>query len=231
MSYSNGPKIVTNGLVLALDAANKKSYPGSGTTWTDLSGNGNNGTLVNGPTFDGGNVGSIVFDGVDDYVNLGNVQSINNVDAKTFSFWHYLQTTTVGSTNLIFGYQSQTNPTGTRSYFDDNNISGQLRVVENGVSFGTIPGFFVYDQWNNVTIVSGNLNITAYRNGVFIGARNGMLNPSVISNINFQIGYGYHSGGDRRSSGKFSTLQIYNRALSPQEVQRNYEALRGRYGI
>jgi hypothetical protein len=66
-----GPNIVTDGLVLYLDAANQKSYPGTGTTWNDLSGNGNNGTLVNGPTFNSDNNGSIVFDGVDDYVNFG----------------------------------------------------------------------------------------------------------------------------------------------------------------
>jgi hypothetical protein len=60
-------KIVTNGLVLALDAADKNSYPGSGTTWRDMSGNNSNSTLTNSPTFNSANGGSIVFDGVDDY--------------------------------------------------------------------------------------------------------------------------------------------------------------------
>ena len=77
MALSHSPLIVTDGLVLCLDAANKKSYSGSGTTWTDRSGNGNNGTLVNGPTFDSGNGGSIDFDGVDDNVNLGNDSSFD----------------------------------------------------------------------------------------------------------------------------------------------------------
>ena len=67
MALSHSPSIVTNGLVLCLDAANSKSYPGSGTTWTDLSGRGNNGTLVNGVGYNSGNLGSLVFDGVDDY--------------------------------------------------------------------------------------------------------------------------------------------------------------------
>ena len=67
MAFSYSPKIVTDGLVFAVDAANKKSYPGSGTTWTDLAGS-NDGTLTNGPTFDSGNGGSIVFDGSDDYI-------------------------------------------------------------------------------------------------------------------------------------------------------------------
>jgi hypothetical protein len=78
MAASLGPKIITNSLSLALDAADKNSYPGSGTTWTDLSGNQNHGTLANGPTFNGSNGGSIVFDGVDDYINLNGGAAINN---------------------------------------------------------------------------------------------------------------------------------------------------------
>jgi hypothetical protein len=77
----SAPKIISSGLVLHLDAAQKRSYPGTGTTWTDLSGNGNNGTLVNGPTFNSANGGSIVFDGVDDHINMGNI--LNSVFAGT----------------------------------------------------------------------------------------------------------------------------------------------------
>jgi hypothetical protein len=69
MNY--GPKTVTNGLVLCLDAADKNSYSGTGTTWTDLTGNGNNGTLTNGPTFNSANGGSISFDGTNDYIDCG----------------------------------------------------------------------------------------------------------------------------------------------------------------
>ena len=68
MGLAHSPSLVMNGLVLALDAANPKSYPGSGTTWTDLSGRGNTGTLTNGPTYSSANGGSLVFDGTNDYV-------------------------------------------------------------------------------------------------------------------------------------------------------------------
>ena len=70
MATNGGPNIIEDGLVFAVDAANKKSYPGSGTTWADLAGS-NNGTLINGPTFDSGNGGSIVFDGTNDYSEMG----------------------------------------------------------------------------------------------------------------------------------------------------------------
>ena len=74
MGLIHSPRIVTDGLVLYLDAANNRSYPGTGTTWSDLVGS-NNGTLNNGPTFSGANGGSIVFDGSDDYINMGDILS------------------------------------------------------------------------------------------------------------------------------------------------------------
>jgi hypothetical protein len=84
MSSSSGPDIITNGLVLSLDAANRFSYPGSGTTWTDRSGNGNNGTLVSSPTFSGGNGGSLGFNGS----NIGNC--CNGKLKKAYSFiWKF----------------------------------------------------------------------------------------------------------------------------------------------
>ena len=94
MAVGYNPKIVTDNLILALDAANIKSYPGSGTTWTDLSGKGNNGTLVNGPTFNSGNSGSIEFDGTNDSISLGpQINSDITETDITVSFWTYLDTT------------------------------------------------------------------------------------------------------------------------------------------
>ena len=80
MSSKCGPDINENGLVLFLDAANRLSYPGSGTAWSDLSGNSNTGTLTNGPTFSAGNQGSIVFDGVDDYISGGSIIPVGTGD-------------------------------------------------------------------------------------------------------------------------------------------------------
>ena len=95
MATKYSPKIITNGLVLSLDAANNKSYPRSGTTWTDLSGNNNTGTLTNGPTFNAGNQGSIVFDGVDDYISGGG--SIIPVGTGDYYIESWINRTTVPS--------------------------------------------------------------------------------------------------------------------------------------
>ena len=78
MAVLNGPGIITSGLISALDAADRNSYPGSGTTWTDISGNNNNGTLTNGPTFSSTNGGAIVLDGADDYINTGTINLQRN---------------------------------------------------------------------------------------------------------------------------------------------------------
>ena len=88
MAFSRGPNILRDGLVLTYDAASKRSYPGSGTTWFDLISS-NNGTLTGGPTFDSGNGGSIVFDGTDDYVNGPATNSVigNNRATLTLSAW------------------------------------------------------------------------------------------------------------------------------------------------
>ena len=86
MGLGHSPRIVTDGLVLCLDAANKRSYPGTGTTWTDLKGE-NNGTLTNGPTFDSSNKGSIVFDGTNDYINCGNGSEFSITEQITLICW------------------------------------------------------------------------------------------------------------------------------------------------
>jgi len=107
MSTIGGPNIVDSGLVLELDAGNTKSYPGTGTTWFDKSGNAYNGTLTNGPTFNTGSLGSLVFDGVDDYVN-------NIGTTSTFSF---IQNT------AVFTINAWVKPSllGTAMYFMGNN--------------------------------------------------------------------------------------------------------------
>jgi hypothetical protein len=100
MAVNYSPKIITDGLVLYLDAANTRSYPGSGTVWSDLSRGGNNGTLRNGPTFNSGNGGSIVFDGVNDYASFPNNTNLDN-QKITMENWVY-PTITLSQQGFIF---------------------------------------------------------------------------------------------------------------------------------
>ena len=89
MAFNYSPKIVTNGLVLALDAANKKSYPGSGTTWSDLSGNGYTATLLNGTAFSSINFGTFVFDGTNDNASIPYNTNLDPTSGITFEAWIY----------------------------------------------------------------------------------------------------------------------------------------------
>ena len=107
MSGNVAPKISTNGLILYLDAGNTKSYPGTGTTWVDISQSGNNGTLINSPTFNSSNGGGIVFDGVDDYVTQSNITS----NSLTFDFWFRVTDKTSGY-HYVMSY--------------GNNVAGQM---------------------------------------------------------------------------------------------------------
>lgn len=105
MSYHNGPKIVSEGLVLYLDAANSKSYSGTGTTWTDLSGNSNNATLVNGPTYSSLNGGGIVLDATDDFISITPSASLK-VDGDNFTILSVHKIGTAFDTYGQFFYQS-----------------------------------------------------------------------------------------------------------------------------
>ena len=88
MGLSHSPRIVTDGLVFCVDAGDKMSYPGAGTTWTDLSKNRNNGTLINGPTFDSANGGSISLDGSNDYISVGSFNEDSSQDLSVM-VWVY----------------------------------------------------------------------------------------------------------------------------------------------
>ena len=110
MACSGGPDAINTNLVLALDAANKVSYSGTGTNWYDLSGTANSGSLKNSPTFSGGNGGSIVFDGTDDYVVSGNV-NVSNTNVISVDMWvkviNYREV--LGSANILLELSSNFN--------------------------------------------------------------------------------------------------------------------------
>jgi hypothetical protein len=224
MAFGRGPSIVKDGLVLYLDAANVKSYTGSGTTWGDLSGNDNNGTLVNGPTLVEGNLGSIEFDGVDDYGNFGDNQMLNS--------------TLNGNTNWSISYW--VNPLVNGRILDRGNIgqdpTGALELNVQSVSRNNTGGGssslsvnIIGTGWNYITVTrTSSLLFSWYLNGVF--SNSSQLTASYDGSGIWKIG--------RRAAntssiyqGKISKVQIYNRALTVEEILQNYNATKGRYGL
>ena len=220
MGFNRGPKVVTDGLVLALDAANTKSYPGSGTTWNDLSGNGNNGTLINGPTFNSGNNGSIQFDGVNDYVNIPNFSSLANSPACTISIWSYVKQNKGYHFwgNLIFLLEILSNQTY------------RLRFNLNGNWRGTYTTSFplnIYHKlditWNGTTTkiyIDAQETVSSTSDSAFSSFSNTTNQPLEISRR-----------GSSYSNVDIPQVLIYNKALTAEEVFQNFNATKNRYEL
>lgn len=230
----SGQKIITDGLVLNLDAAQLRSYPTTGTTWSDLSGNNNNGTLVNGPTFNSGNGGSIVFDGVNDYVDLGNTFSFERTDSFTLSAW--INVSNLNTYRSIINRMSS-NGRGWYLAVDSIGASFILRnTAGNRIYVTTGQGTIIPNTWQQVTLTyNGNSNasgVNFYINSVLANkiVQENTLNATTIANTNTIIGF-RPTFNDAIWVGLMSINSIYNRVLTPTEIQQNYNATKSRYGL
>jgi len=223
MATNYNPRIVTDGLVLALDAGNTKSYPGSGTTWTDLSGRGNNGTLVNGPTYSSADGGSIVFDGTDDYVGTSGMFNCNS----NFTFNSWVNADVNNTIRTIISKRSAAGSIQIRF-----NSSNQVQIVDNNiVDVGSFSSFTSSTStWYNICVVRSSTTYSLYVNGAFISR---VISSNTYTYDADTIGQNYNAfgGGSEMWDGKISAISAYNRALSAAEVQQNFNALRGRFGI
>jgi len=225
MAVGYNPRIVTDGLVLALDAGNTKSYPGSGTAWNDLSGNSNNGTLTNGPTFDSGNGGSIVFDGTDDEIDCGSSDDFAfGTGDLTIEVW--CNPDTFGSNIGIIsispdgGFDSTT---WQIRYNNQNvrwNYSGSLDITSSStVSTG---------EWTQIVATRSGTTLDLYINTV--SEATGTSSANLSDNGVLRIGR--NRDGSNHFDGKIPIVRLYKgKALTAAEVTQNYNATRGRYGI
>jgi hypothetical protein len=218
MAFNYSPKVVTDGLVLYLDAANPKSYVSGSTTWGDLSRGGNNGTLVNGPTFDDGNGGSIVFDGVDDIVNT-DIFSDRNPSTDPFTVEAFLKSDTVSGTRIWI--DASTNGTNQRFYSSLDDGGGNPLGIQASAFSDSIPTSTAYIHQ---TIVMDGNTARSYRNGVatYTKAYTSYTLPGSLK-IGGREGFPW--------LGKIPIIRIYNRALTPQEVLQNYNATKTRYRL
>lgn len=233
MGITRGPNIVTDGLVFAVDAANPSSYPGSGTTWNDQTINQNDGTLINGPTFDSGNRGSIVFDGSNDYIDISNFTPVlsNSIQA-TVSLWFNRD---ADSNYVLLDIKDGSNGRiALQSYF-----SNTLYIYLNSKSYNVSSLPISANNWYNMVLVyngSGSTNadkLKLYLNA--IERTGGTYSGAIDSSIGLLSNSGHTEVGRTPSiayfNGKISNIKIYNRALSATEVAQNYNALKGRFGL
>lgn len=233
MAFNYSPKIITDGLILCLDAANTKSYPGSGTVWSDLSRGGNNGTLTNGPTFNSGNGGSIVFDGTNDYSNIGSTIDFSTyTNGFTIGFW--VKILNISQTNRYL-FSKRRNDGGDNQFSVIYGYVGSTFELYGGASGGANQVIRTGSQilvnntdWHFLYYTVG-ATTTGYLDGVvkFVNTYPTLTfvpstNNNLIATFNAAGFYGNLS---------LSSMILYNRILSSTEVLQNYNAQKSRFGL
>ena len=225
MALSHSPSIVTDGLVLCLDAGNPKSYPGSGTTWTDLSGNGNNGTLAGGVGYSSSNGGSLTFDGTNDGINCGTNAVLNVGNNITANAWFYVNSNS--SYQPIVSKVLSDASLGWEFANSNGSIRLTFRPSATQVNLAIGGGLLVIGNWYMGTMTYDNTTARIYLNGVQVGSTTSGGPVTLNSTQPLQIGT--RGIGPNWYNGNIAQVSIYNRALTPQEIQQNYNALKSRF--
>ena len=218
MAFHNSGRIVTNGLVLSLDAADQNSYTSGSTTWFDLSGNGNNGTLTNGPIFSSANGGSIVFDGTNDYTDFG---SILNLNSGSIGVW--FKTSNAGAS-----FRALINKSNSWGLFLQDNV---LITYDWGNAVARTTGLnLATNTWQNAVMTFSDITGTPTNNTIIYVNGTSVLTTTVkyLASLAFQIA---GQNGSQNLSGSIANAQVYNRVLSAQEVLQNYNAQKSRFNL
>jgi hypothetical protein len=225
-NYNYFGGIVTNGLVLDLDAAKVASYPGTGTAWYDISGNNNNGTLINGPTFSGiGKQASIVFDGVDDFVSGSGTKLTTQ---GTIITW--FKTSNTYTNNYLFSLPFAS---GGSNGFDlgFGGTTAFRGVLATTVSQAILTYTTTYsdNNWHMGALTYNGATATLYYDGV--ARTSASITGSLLQTVNGEFNVARFGSYGAYVAASISNVTVYNRALSADEVSQNFNALRGRYGI
>ena len=233
MALSHSPKIVTDGLVLCLDAGDGKSYSGSGTTWTDRSGSDYDGTLVNGAAFNS-NDKSVELDGTNDCIDLGSDITIKTSGGWTVDSW-------VNYDNVPASYNNTTAPGNFIGAQSISYNSWYWSALSNKLALWNIsPGTWRYgsttlqaNTWYNAVLVcqDSGTSYQMYLNGVAEGGNHTTYASWSASHSGLKIrwiGRG-STGNPRQVDGAFATTRAYNRVLTASEVLQNYNATKGRF--
>lgn len=233
MGANLGPNIVTDGLVLTLDAGNRNSYAGSGTNWYDLSGNGYNGTLTNGPTFSSTNLGSIVFDGVDDYVNLTSDLILDTT--KPFTITSFSKLNSYNNTfPTLFTIKTSTGDS-LILLITENSSYAPLTFGWNGTNTYKPSTTLSLNQWYNISLIYNGNGITSSSNfSLYINKISQTLSNSYVFGGIGQVNTLATLNTGSSSfyfNGNIPSFQIYNRALNTSEISQNYNATKSRFGL
>lgn len=220
ISYYGGT--VGDGMVLDLDAGRRTSYPGTGLTWTDISGYASSGSLVNGPIFDSANGGSIVFDGIDDYVRTNLNTALNLNGNYTISVW--LKTTATTDKAIVQRYLSSGAFPGYAISLN-RSTAGKVDIFTGGTWYTNKGTGINSGAWINIVFTVSGTSAVFYQNGT---ATAFTVNAS-NSNPSDNLFIGTTEAASNFLSGNIAIIQIYNKALTAEQVTQSYNSLKTRF--
>jgi len=227
--FANGPTIVTNGLVLALDAGDKNSYVSGSTTWLDLTGV-NNGTLTNGPTFNSGSGGSIVFDGTNDYISTINNIGISGTSTRSMFAWIYPTELTTDQYYSVIKFGSAFQAALFELLIINDSLSGPSLVGHfwgSGQAIFTATGRALLNNFSYIGLSYNGSAVSVFLNGIRLSNQSFVINTT---NSVITLGKPEYSG-HKYYKGDIYSAQFYNRELTDIEVLQNYNATKGRFGL
>ena len=236
MSNNYGPKIVTDGLVLCLDAADQNSYSGSGNTWIDASANNNNATLYNSPIFVDANGGYIDFDGTNDYADTANGTSLNNSLNISVEMWINQDVihTSATFTDIINLFEIPANALiGSESCFymgiRSSGVFFRYQKGAGAAQTASVVGGQETNVWRHYVGTSDDNYISIYKDGELIQSNANQHTFTAMPNTIGRLAEcGYYSN---HYNGKIAAVKVYNKALAASEVRQNFEATKGRFGL
>lgn len=236
MALSHSPSVVTDSLLLHFDAANIKSYPGTGTVWTDTTGiSTGGGSLVGNSSFstvpDRIETNAISQVGYDDRLSITNTLTLNDGTAYSLEFWFKLRSTPTATYHSLTGLGSTTRWFGVEA-LDTGVNSWRIFFRRDGGAYDystTITNWNIAANWTQVVLsVNADRTFSYYYNGQLINSSSHVITTMVMN----RLAGGYSSGGNFYTlQGALSVAKVHSRALTAVEVARNFNALRGRYGI
>ena len=234
MAFSNSPKIVTDGLVVCLDAGDKNSYPGSGATWSDVSGNGNDFTLYNSPTHNSD--GYFTFDGVNQYGRSTNQIDLSSTNAVTVDV--VFKVASVTTNEMIFEHTSNWNSEdGAFGAFTNSNGSlANSPTTDNDMHMNSEGGRLdatISDvtSFSISTFIYKSSSVALYNNNV-AATQVSLSNLSAVSGFANDYTYLSTRAGTNFFDGcDISFFRMYSRELSLKEIENNYSAMKSRFGV
>lgn len=210
-------------LLLRLDAGVTASYPGTGTTWTDLGPRAFNGTLTNGPTYDSTYGGSIVLDGTNDFVQLGSVMS----GATDFTIIAWVKNNQSGIASILANYGAGA-ASGEAQLAWSSSVNRTPSMYLEPANIITTSSAYVANTIKQVAVTRSGSTATSYVDGV-LKATNSSAATTPVASANFRIGA--NRSGTELFQGNVYQILVYNRALSTAEILANYNAQKARYGL